>query len=144
MRGDNNMYCRPTKVLPAIVCPTKCCVNHQFENIVLPVVHPSHTTNVNHTNIQKQHHFPHTQSVVNEVTSSDIGPVPGPVPPPTPGFGPGVGPAGMGPGYGPAGMGPGFGPGMGPGFGPGMGPGFGPGMGPGFGPGVGPKRGFFR
>jgi spore coat protein D len=133
MRGDNNMYCRPTKVLPAIVCPTKCCVNHQFENIVLPVVHPSHTTTVNHTNIQKQHHFPYTQSVVNEVTGSDIGPVPGPVPPPTPGFGPtGMGP-GFGPGVGPAGMGPGFGPGVGP-----------AGMGPGFGPGVGSKKGFFR
>ncbi len=88
MKGEDNMYCRPTKVLPAIVCPTKCCVNHSNENIIVPVVHPSHTTNVHHTNYQYQHHFPHTQSFVNEVTKTDIGPVPGPPPAPTTGFGP--------------------------------------------------------
>ena len=66
------MYCRPKKVLPAIVCPTKCCVNHNFENLVQPVIHPSHTTNVNHTNIQQQHFFPHTESVVNKVTEQNL------------------------------------------------------------------------
>ena len=62
------MYCRPTKVLPAVVHPTKCCVNHNFENIIVPHVFPSHTTTVNHTNFQSQEHFPHSQSVVNEVS----------------------------------------------------------------------------
>lgn len=96
------MYCRPrpTAVLPAIVHPTQCCVNHNFANVIVPHVHPSHTTTVNHTNYQNQHHFPHSQSVVNEATCSDIGPVPGPPPPPTTGFGPGFGP-GYGPGFGP-------------------------------------------
>ena len=51
------MYCRPKKVLPAIVCPTKCCVNHNFENIRATSIHPSHTTTVNHTNIQNNN-FP--------------------------------------------------------------------------------------
>ncbi len=93
------MYCRPTKVMPAVVHPTKCCVNHTFENVVVPHVFPSHTTNVHHTNIQSQEHYPHTQSAVNEVTSTDIGPVPGPPPPPT--VGPGmVGGAFAGPGMG--------------------------------------------
>ena len=76
------MYCRPTKVLPAVVHPTKCCVNHNFENVIVPHVFPSHTTTVNHTNFQSQEHFPHSQSVVNEVSNTDIGPVPGPPPPP--------------------------------------------------------------
>ena len=75
------MYCRPTKVLPAVVHPTKCCVNHNFENVIVPHVFPSHTTTVNHTNFQSQEHFPHSQSVVNEVSNTDVGPVPGPPPP---------------------------------------------------------------
>ena len=33
--------------------------------------HPSHTTNVNHTNIQNQQHFPTSESVVNEVTQHE-------------------------------------------------------------------------
>ena len=63
-------------MLPAIVCPTKCFVNNNFENLVQPVIHPSHTTNVNHTNIQQQHFFPHTESVVNKVTQQNLRPAP--------------------------------------------------------------------
>ncbi len=68
------MFCgpRPTNVLPAIVCPTKCCVNHTFQNNVVPIIHPSHTTTVNHINFQHQHYFPHTQSVVNKVTNQQF------------------------------------------------------------------------
>jgi len=123
------MYCgpRPTNVLPAIVCPPKCNVNHTFQNNIQPVVHPSHTTTVNHVNTQFQHYFPHTQSVVNTpptaqnvVAGASTGP----------GFGPGFGPGAVAPGF----AGPGFGPGAaGPGF---AGPGFaGPGMYPGAAPG---------
>src|SRR3954451_15699242 len=142
MKGDYSMYCRPKKVLPAIVCPTKCFVNHNFENLVQPVIHPSHTTNVNHTNIQQQHFFPHTESVVNEVTQQNLGPAPGPMPYPAPGMG--MGPGGYpgsvagamsGPGYPAPGMG------MGPGGYPGSVAGAmsGPGMG------MGPKgRRFWR
>ncbi|MCA1037101.1 spore coat protein [Bacillus infantis] len=106
------MHCGPRpNICPAVVHPTKCCVNHTFQNNVVPHIHPTHTTTVNHINFQHQHYFPQTQSVVNEVTNQQFVAGPGPAP----GFG--------GPGFGGPGAG-GFG---GPGFG---GPGFG---GPGFG-----------
>lgn len=142
------MYCRPTKVLPAVVHPTKCCVNHNFENIIVPHVYPTHTTTVNHTNFQNQQHFPQSQSVVNEVTNTNVGPVQGPPPRPnTGGFGGGypgsIAGAFSGPG---AGMGGYPGPGAGMGGHPGSvagafsGPGGKPGFGPGFGPGGRPPR----
>nr|WP_295973265.1 CotD family spore coat protein [uncultured Bacillus sp.] len=116
------MYCRPkccpTTVCPAVVHPTKCCVNHTCQNVIIPHVHPLHTTTVNHINYQNQHHFPQSASVVNEVTNTDIGAVPGLPPAPTAGFGAG--------------------------FAPGATPGFGSGFGMGFGPGVRPRPGFFR
>jgi hypothetical protein len=56
----------PSQVAPAQVSPTQQYVNTNVSNTVIPVVHPSHTTNVNkHVNTYK-HYFPHTQSVVNE------------------------------------------------------------------------------
>ncbi len=93
------MYCgpRPTHVLPAIVSPTKCCVNHTFQNNIVPHIHPSHTTTVNHVNYQHVHSFPHTQSVVNKVTNQQFvtgAPCQGAA---APGFGgPGFGGPGMG------------------------------------------------
>jgi len=140
------MYCRPKKVLPAIVCPTKCCVDHNFENVVQPVVHPTHTTTVNHTNVQQQHFFPHTQSVVNEVTHQNLGPAPGSVLGAT--SGPGSYPTqgmGMGPGGYPgsvAGATSGPYPTQGMGMGPGVSPGYGPKGHPGYGPSR--RPGFFR
>jgi spore coat protein D len=89
------MHCRPTNILPAVIHPTKCCVKHNFMNNVVPHIHPSHTTTVNHINYQHQHYFPHTQSVVNEVTSQDLGPFPGPPPFPIQGGAPFQGPAGV-------------------------------------------------
>ena len=59
--------CCPTVFSPAIICPNKMRVNHTCVNNIVPHVHPSHTTTVNHINYQHQHHFPHTKSVVNEV-----------------------------------------------------------------------------
>ncbi|MEC1156488.1 spore coat protein [Cytobacillus horneckiae] len=126
-------HCGPkTHVCPPIVHPTKCNVQHTCENVIVPHIHPSHTTTVNHVNYKHQHHFPHTQSFANEVTNQQFVAGAGQ----GPGFGgPGFGGPGFGgPGFGGPGFGgPGFG---GPGFG---GPGFGgPGFGgPGFGPGTG-------
>lgn len=78
-----------TQVLPAIVHPTKCCVRHRLYNYVIPEIHPSHTTNVNHINYNHQHYFPHTESVVNEVTNTNtFAPGPSPLGAPVPGFGP--------------------------------------------------------
>ncbi|EIJ78631.1 Spore coat protein CotD [Bacillus methanolicus PB1] len=101
------MYCKPSHVLPAIVHPTKCCVDHNFVNNVVPHIHPTHTTTVNHINYQHQHYFPHSQSVVNEVTNQQFFNPPYPVAGP---FGPRPRPGAVAgafdyPGYGP-GMGP--------------------------------------
>ncbi|MFE8702184.1 CotD family spore coat protein [Cytobacillus sp. FJAT-54145] len=104
-------HCKPNNVLPAVVHPTKCCVNHTFTNNVVPHIHPQHTTTVNHINFEHQHFFPQTQSVVNEVTHTQAVAPPAPVAPVAPAPGPGFG----GPGFGAPGFGgPGFG---GPGFG---------------------------
>ncbi|WP_082252956.1 CotD family spore coat protein [Bacillus sp. FJAT-27251] len=98
------MFCgpRPGCVLPAVVHPTKCCVNNTFSNNIVPHIHPSHTTNVHHTNFDHIHYTPHTESQINEVTHQHF--YGGPVPPagvgvPRPGYGPGPG-FGAGPGYG--------------------------------------------
>lgn len=116
------MYCG-TNIMPAVIHPTKCCVNHTFSTTVVPHIHPMHTTTVNHQLFQHKHYFPQTQSMVNEVSNQQFA-CPGPM-------GPGFGPGPVGPGFGgPGPVGPGFGgPGpVGPGFGAGpMGPGMGPG-----------------
>ncbi|WP_141433139.1 CotD family spore coat protein [Bacillus sp. 03113] len=125
------MYCRPrpTQVLPAVVHPTKCCVQHTYKNVVQPNIYPTHTTNVQHTNIVKQNYFPQTQSFVDQVSTQEVNMGPGPFP----GYGPGPGVAGASmPGYGP---GPGVAGASMPGYGPGSGvagaatPGYKPGTG---------------
>ncbi|MGP7816020.1 CotD family spore coat protein [Niallia sp. 01092] len=82
------MHCkpRPSCVLPAVVHPTKCCVNHTFSNNIVPHIHPTHTTTVNHVNYEHQHYFPQTQSVENVVTNTqaNMGPAPAPYPAPGP------------------------------------------------------------
>ncbi|MDQ0176155.1 spore coat protein [Bacillus chungangensis] len=64
-------HCGPT-VLPAVVHPTKCCVNNTYQKFIVPHIHPSHTTNVNHTLYQHQHYFPHTESAVSDVKSQHL------------------------------------------------------------------------
>ncbi|QPC46657.1 spore coat protein [Mangrovibacillus cuniculi] len=91
------MHCRP-KVMPAVVHPTKCCVTHSFDEVIVPHIHPTHTTNVNHTLYKHQHYFPQTASNVNEVSNQQFncgGNPPGPGFPgaAAPGF---QGPAGPG------------------------------------------------
>ncbi|MRX70944.1 spore coat protein CotH [Bacillus lacus] len=95
------MHCRP-KMLAPIVHPTKCCVNNTFSNTVVPHVHPSHTTNVNHEMFQHVHYFPHSESFVNEVAHQHFNAA-GPAPFGGPGVGgfPGPGVGGFpGPGVG--------------------------------------------
>ncbi|MBP3041279.1 hypothetical protein J9303_17585 [Bacillaceae bacterium Marseille-Q3522] len=62
----------PTQVAPTQVSPTQQYVNTNIFKTVVPHVHPSHTTTVNKHIIQHQHHFPHTQSVVNECCEENI------------------------------------------------------------------------
>lgn len=56
----------PTQVAPAQMSPTQQFVNTNVMNTVVPHVHPSHLTTVNKHVYTHQHHFPQTQSVVNE------------------------------------------------------------------------------
>ncbi|WP_303046823.1 CotD family spore coat protein [Bacillus sp. MRMR6] len=146
-----------TNFAPPVIHPTKHLVNHTFSSTVVPHIHPTHTTTINHHTFQHKHYCPHSASTAQECCEQHIdcccpgGPMPVAAPtavspaqsnalPPGPGMmGPGMGPGMMGPGMGPGMMGPGMGPGMmGPGMGPGMmGPGMAPGMmGPGMAPGM--------
>ncbi|MER2058599.1 MAG: CotD family spore coat protein [Niallia sp.] len=76
------MHCKPNNILPAVVHPTKCCVNNTFSNNIVPHIHPTHTTTVNHVNYEHQHFFPHTQSSETVVTNTqaNMGPAPAPFP----------------------------------------------------------------
>ncbi|GLI85295.1 spore coat protein CotD [Rossellomorea marisflavi] len=88
------MYCRPrpNQVLPAVMHPTKCCVNHTFTTLEVPHIHPVHTTTVNHVNYQHKHYFPHTNSMVDNVSNQQFNCGGGMGGPGGPGFGPGFGP----------------------------------------------------
>lgn len=121
----------PAFTAPPVVHPTKYCDTHTFSTTVVPHIHPTHNTLINHQMIQNQHYFPQTQSVLNTVSQTDVpgyGPVPQVAGAATGPYGPGPGPYG---GYpspmvagamtGPMGGAPGM---MGPGM---MGPGM-PGM----------------
>lgn len=122
----------PVMTTPPVVHPTKFCETHTFSTTVVPHIHPTHSTLVNHQMVQNQHYFPQTQSAVNTVQQTNVpgfGPIPqvagamtGPFAPISPyGASPFTGPGSMVPGFGPspqvagAMTGPG---GMTPGFGP--------------------------
>lgn len=91
------MHCRPKQVLPAVVHPTKCCVNHTFTTKVVPHIHPTHTTTVNHTNFEHVHYFPQSFSSVNQVTHQNFAAPPSAVGPAMMGSPGGLGPGSMGP-----------------------------------------------
>jgi spore coat protein D len=128
-----------TNFMPPVIHPTNQIVNHTFSTTVVPHIHPTHVTTVNHHMFQHKHFCTESESCAENVCSQHINCCPPCPPSPCGPMGPGFGPGGpVGPGFGPGGpVGPGFAPGgpMGPGFGPGgpVGPGFAPGpfMGPG-------------
>ncbi|GGC87614.1 hypothetical protein GCM10007216_17940 [Thalassobacillus devorans] len=61
-----------TRPRQQVVCPTRHCVqNNHFLNEV-DVIHPTHTTVMNHHLTKNYHHFPHTQSVRDTFDSEDI------------------------------------------------------------------------
>lgn len=69
-RGNNPHCCppqmMPTQFDPAQFDPTQQFVRTNIMHTVVPHVHPSHITTVNKHIIDHQHHFPVTESVVNE------------------------------------------------------------------------------
>ncbi|WP_129728175.1 spore coat protein [Ectobacillus funiculus] len=94
----------PVCTAPPVVHPTKYCDTQTFSTTVVPHIHPTHNTLINHQLIQNQHYFPQTQSVLNTVSQTDV-PGYGPVPQ-VAGAMTGPGPYGPGP-YGPGPYGPG-------------------------------------
>ncbi|TPE68590.1 CotD family spore coat protein [Halalkalibacterium halodurans] len=69
----------PTKTLPAQFAPTRKFSQFFNQNVVVPVVHPSHTTRFLNTNFQFVHSFPHTTSDVRTATRQDfVAPAPRP------------------------------------------------------------------
>ncbi len=82
----------PTMVAPGTMDPMQECQTDAFENVVIPHVHPSHTTHHMHTHYVNQHYFPHTESCCYTTSCEDVfcGPMP-PCPYPMAG-GPGLPP----------------------------------------------------
>ena len=56
----------PTQFNSPRVMPTEHYVQRNIINHVVPHVHPTHLTTINSHRIHHQHHFPHTESMVNE------------------------------------------------------------------------------
>lgn len=86
-----------TNILPPVIHPTNFNVNHTFSTTVVPHIHPTHTTTVNHHMYQHKHYCPQTYSCAEDVCNQHFdcclpGMMPGP-------GGPGIGAAPyMGPG----------------------------------------------
>lgn len=79
--------------LPPVIHPTSYNVNHTFSTTVVPHIHPTHTTTINHHMYQHKHYCPHTSSCENEVCNQQFNccgqqPGMGMMPPAGPGFGP--------------------------------------------------------
>lgn len=62
----------PTQYEQPRVSPTQQYVQTNEMNTVVPVVHPSHLTTINQHNIEYQHYFPHTESVVNRCNEEHV------------------------------------------------------------------------
>ncbi|QKS71306.1 spore coat protein [Paenalkalicoccus suaedae] len=75
MRGCN---CNKGKTLPAQICPTVQGVNEINCDYNVPVIHPSHTTNVVNHRYNFYHSYPHTESTVNRVFNQNFVQGPGP------------------------------------------------------------------
>ncbi|MDG5788482.1 CotD family spore coat protein [Evansella sp. AB-P1] len=62
---------RTAQYYPPRVAPTRHNVRQMNVDHVVPVVHPSHTTNVVNNNWKYFHNFPHTESTVCRTTCQD-------------------------------------------------------------------------
>lgn len=68
--GVQNTF--PTQFEQSQVSPTREYMQMNRMNTVVPHVHPSHLTTINHQHIEHQHHFPHTQSMMNHCTEEHV------------------------------------------------------------------------
>ncbi|WP_235599948.1 CotD family spore coat protein [Alkalihalobacillus trypoxylicola] len=58
----------PTKTMPAQQSPINQITEHVIQDVHVPMIHPTQTTQVNHTNYKYFHSYPNTVSVVNSVS----------------------------------------------------------------------------
>ncbi|MBM7713896.1 CotD family spore coat protein [Siminovitchia sp. FSL H7-0308] len=58
----------PAKTMPAQISPTKQNTEYVGQDVYIPVMHPSHTTQINHTTYKYMHSYPHTKSAVNSIS----------------------------------------------------------------------------
>ncbi|WP_281176641.1 CotD family spore coat protein [Shouchella shacheensis] len=56
-----------TKECPPVVHPTKHNCVESTQEYIVPHIHPSHTTHVNNHVFKNVHHYPHTESVTENV-----------------------------------------------------------------------------
>lgn len=72
----NRHSCSKPQVLKTQVCPTQQGVREFNCDYIVPVVHPSHTTNVVNHRYNFHHSYPHTESTVNRIfnQSFNVGP----------------------------------------------------------------------
>ncbi|MEB1807103.1 MAG: spore coat protein [Bacillaceae bacterium] len=110
------MWNRPcTKVMPAVVHPTKTTHSQQCCEYIVPEIHPSHHHHNTQHHYKHIHSFPQTFSQSQQITHQHfVSPGAGVAPFAGPGFGPGAAGAPFG---GPGGGAAGFGPRPRPGFG---------------------------
>ncbi|WP_096435220.1 spore coat protein [Alteribacter populi] len=69
------MFKRPrtkAQCMPPRVHPTQQQVTHSCCEYIVPEVHPTHTTNVNHHLYKHVHSYPHTASQVDQVSHQHI------------------------------------------------------------------------
>jgi len=76
-----------TAYMPEMVDPTQQYQTLYRQNVIVPHIHPSHTTHFQHTHYIHQHYFPHTESVQCSTSCEEVlcTPLP-PCPCPHPGF----------------------------------------------------------
>ncbi|MDQ0197559.1 CotD family spore coat protein [Neobacillus ginsengisoli] len=96
-----------TNFMPPVIHPTNQFVNHTFSTTVVPHIHPTHVTTINHHMFQHKHYCTETASCAEEVCNQQINCCPPPMP-----CGPGYG--AVGPGFVPGGPVPANVPFMGP------------------------------
>jgi len=79
--------CETTVTCPEMVDPPLHFQTYNRQNVIVPHIHPSHTTHLQHTHYILQHYFPHTESVqcttsCEEVLCTPLPPYPCPCPMP--------------------------------------------------------------
>jgi spore coat protein D len=62
----------PPQVLPAQFSPTNQQMQYNQQDVYVPMIHPTQTTQVNQTNYKYVHYFPQNTNVVNQATQQNV------------------------------------------------------------------------